>query len=71
MKIPWQSLSQAALTGLIQEFVSREGTEYGDQEFKLDIKVTQVLSQLQKGKAEILYDDETHTTSIVVIEDLA
>lgn len=71
MKIPWQSLSQAALTGLIQEFVSREGTEYGYQEIQLDTKVTQVLSQLQKGKAEILYDDETQTTSIVVIEDLA
>jgi uncharacterized protein len=69
MKIPWQSLSQPALIGLIQEFVSREGTEYGIQEIELEAKVTQVMAQLQGDKAEILYDDETQTTSIVTIED--
>ena len=71
MKIPWQSLSQPALTGLIQEFVTREGTEYGFQEIEIETKVAQVMTQLQEGKAEILYDDETHTTSIVVIDDIA
>ena len=68
MKIPWQSLSQPALIGLVQEFVSREGTEYGQQEYELETKVAQVVTQLQDGKAEILYDDETQTTSVVIIE---
>jgi hypothetical protein len=68
MKIPWQSLSQPALIGLIQEFVSREGTEYGLQEFELETKVAQVMTQLQESKAEILFDDETQTTSIVIVE---
>ena len=68
MKIPWQSLSQPALIGLIQEFVSREGTEYGVQEFELETKVAQVMTQLQESKAEILFDDETQTTSIVIVE---
>ena len=69
MKIPWQSLSQPALNGLIQEFVSREGTEYGLQEVELEAKVLAVMSQLQGGKVEILYDDELQTTSIVVVND--
>jgi uncharacterized protein YheU (UPF0270 family) len=68
MKIPWQSLSQPALIGLIQEFVSREGTEYGVQEFELETKVEQVMTQLKESKAEILFDDETQTTSIVIVE---
>ncbi len=64
MKIPWRSLSESALTGLIQEFVTREGTEYGRQEVAVGTKVEQVMGQLRSGKVEIIYDEETHTTSI-------
>jgi len=67
MKIPWQSLSESALTGLIQEFVTREGTEYGRQEVPIGTKMEQVMSQLRSGKVEIVYDEETQTTSISTV----
>lgn len=67
MKIRWQSLSESALTGLIQEFVTREGTEYGVHEVPVDTKVEQVLEQLRSGKVEIVFDEETQTTSILII----
>ena len=51
MKIPWQSLSEAALAGLIQEFVTREGTEYGAVDFNLEEKTRQVRLQIQAGEA--------------------
>jgi len=69
MKIPWQSLSQPTLIGLVQEYVSREGTEYGFEEIPFETKVAQVVAQLRVHKAEILYDEETQTTTIAVIDD--
>ncbi|MBQ76585.1 MAG: hypothetical protein CMQ20_16390 [Gammaproteobacteria bacterium] len=68
MKIPWQSLSESTLSGLVQEFVTREGTEYGVQEVSLDAKVDQVLDQLRSGKIEIVYDEKTETTSLSMVE---
>ncbi len=65
MKIPFPSLSDEALAGLIQEFVSREGTEYGEVEASLEEKSQQILLQIQSGEAEIVFDAETQTTSIV------
>ncbi len=67
MKIPWQSLSEPALTALIQEFVTREGTEYGLREVRISTKVEQVMGQLRSGKVEIVYDEETQTTSISTV----
>ncbi len=65
MIIPWQSLSTAALTGLIEEFVSREGTEYGAREVDLQTKVAQVLAQLDKGEVSIDFDIETQSATIL------
>jgi uncharacterized protein YheU (UPF0270 family) len=67
MNIPWQSLSEAALAGLIQEFVTREGTEYGAEEFNLEEKTRQVRLQIQAGEALIEFDVETQTTSVTVV----
>jgi len=68
MKIPWQSLSEAALAGLIQEFVTREGTEYGAVAFNLEEKTHQVRLQIQAGEAEIEFDLETQTTTVTMVD---
>lgn len=69
MIIPHLSLSQKALTGLIEEFVTRNGTDYGEAEITLEIKVKQVKKQLEEGTAVILYDDKDHSFSIVFAKD--
>ena len=65
MIIPHKQLSQDALMGLVQEFVTRDGTDYGARETSLDDKVQQVLAQLDAGLAVILYDDESSSSTIV------
>lgn len=65
MRIPWQSLAEDTLTALIEEFVSREGTEYGPQEYTLQDKVNHVRMQLKRGEAEIDFDVESSTCNIV------
>ena len=68
MLIPWQSLSKTALIGVVQEFVLREGTEYGAKDVPLDAKVEQVIDQLQAEKIGIFYDSDLGTTTIQLIE---
>ena len=61
-------LSPEALRGLVEEFVSREGTDYGPGEWTLDDKVEQVLAQIERGDAKIVFDPELESASIVASE---
>ncbi|MFT5721609.1 MAG: hypothetical protein ACI9W6_001925 [Motiliproteus sp.] len=69
MKIPYQQLSTEALQGLLEEFVCREGTDYGDQNYTLQDKIEQVRQQLQRGKVVICYDGYLQSFSIVTEQD--
>lgn len=70
MQIPHTALSPEALQNLVEEFVTREGTEYGPREYSLADKVRQVLRQIESGRAVILYDPQTSTCHIEVRERL-
>lgn len=67
VEVPCDALSEAALRGVIEAFVLREGTDYGEREFSLEGKVAQVRMQLERGEARILYDPDTRTTQIVPV----
>jgi uncharacterized protein YheU (UPF0270 family) len=64
MIIPHQMLSPEALQGVIEAFVTREGTDYGTQDVSLATKVWQVQQQLEAGTAVIVYDAETESCTI-------
>lgn len=64
MIIPHQELSHDALYALIEEFVTRSGTDYGTEEASLAEKVQQVQSQLEKGDAVIVYDEVLESCNI-------
>ena len=65
--IPHTDLSPEALRGVVESFVLREGTDYGEREVSLDQKVAQVLRQIERGEARIIFDAELETVDIVVI----
>lgn len=65
MHIPHDQLAPDTLRSLIEEFVTREGTEYGAQDISLATKVTQVMGQLERGEIAISYDMDTGTCNIV------
>jgi uncharacterized protein YheU (UPF0270 family) len=69
--VPYTELSSDALTGVIQSFVLREGTDYGERDVPFDMKVRQVLAQLERKEAEIVYDQNTQSIDIVVRKPLA
>ncbi|MCA1794003.1 MAG: YheU family protein [Desulfobacteraceae bacterium] len=70
MTIPFKNLSPEALRGVIEEFVTREGTDYGEAEIPLDTKAQQVMNQLQSGKAVIVFDQKTETCNIIPAGDI-
>ena len=65
MIIPYEKLSREALQGLIEEFVTREGTDSGYTKKSLEENVEMVKRQLKKGDAFIVYDEATQTANIV------
>lgn len=67
--IPIDRLSPEALKGVIEEFISRGGTDYGEIEVSAETSFRQVKSKLEKGLAILLYDDETETTNIFLADN--
>ena len=66
MVIPYQKLHEETLLNLIQEFIMREGTDYGHGEYSIEEKIEQVLQQLKEGKVEIVFDTEDESFNIVL-----
>ena len=65
VEIPHRDLSEAALRGVVESFVLREGTDYGQRDYSLAEKIAAVMRQLDRGEAMIVFDPETGTVSIV------
>ena len=67
--IPVNKLSAEALQGVIEEFISRNGTDYGERETSLETNVRQVKHKLEKRLAVLVFDDETETTNIFLADN--
>jgi len=64
MDIPYTELSPAALRAIVEEFITREGTEYGQIEYALEDNVRQVVRQLEQGEVVVNYDPVTESCSL-------
>ena len=65
IEVPKEALSQEALDGIIDNFIVREGTDYGWEERSYDSKKADLLRQLDKGKILITFDPNTETVSLM------
>ncbi|MBD3645208.1 YheU family protein [Alcanivorax sp.] len=63
--VPWKDLPPETLTNLIEEFVTRDGTDYGDQEIPTATKVEQVRNQLKREDAFVVFDEVTESVSVM------
>ncbi|MCD4718408.1 MAG: YheU family protein [Desulfobacula sp.] len=69
LKIPYDQLSPEALNGVVEEFITRDGTDYGEIEVSLETKTSQVLGLLKSGKAVIVFDQKSETCTILKSDD--
>jgi uncharacterized protein YheU (UPF0270 family) len=63
--VPYAELAPDLLHAVVESYVLREGTDYGEREFSLAEKVAHVIGRLKRGEAQIVFDPETETVSIV------
>ena len=64
MQIPHSKLSPATLRAVVQEFVTRDGTDHSP----IERRIESVLRQLETGRVELHFDDQTETCNIVPVE---
>ncbi len=64
MEIPHTQLADDVLRAVIEEYITREGTDYGDREYTLDEKVKQIIHQLRRREVLINYDPDTGTCQL-------
>lgn len=69
IEVPIEKLSAEIVDALIEEFVLREGTDYGAQEISLEKKKEQVRKQLAKEDIKIVFDFETATPTLVTAQE--
>jgi uncharacterized protein YheU (UPF0270 family) len=67
--IPYSELSPEALRGVVESFVLREGTDYGVREHSFEAKVAQVMEQLRRGEAQILFDADSESVTIAPVRN--
>ena len=68
IKIPFDALSEHALVGVIDDFIQREGTDYGHRDYTREEKRRAVRDALERGRATIVYDETTHSTTLLLVE---
>lgn len=68
MMIPWQELDPDTLNNIIESFVLREGTDYGEQEKTLQQKVDDIKCQLKNGTLVLIWS-ELHETINIMLKD--
>ena len=63
--VPHTELSAEALRAVVESFVLREGTEYGEHDVSLEQKIVQVMRQLERGEAQVIFDPNSDSVDIV------
>jgi len=66
--VPLDKISEGALTALVEEFVTRDGTDYGWEETSLAEKKRAVLAALRKGELSVSFDPESQSANIFPTE---
>ena len=66
--VPHTELSDDALRGVVESFVLREGTDYGERDVPHEAKLAQVIRQLERGEVRIMFDPVSRTVDIVLVK---
>jgi len=69
MLIPYDLLEADTLTRLIEDFVTRDGTDNGD-ETPLETRVLRVRRALDKGEAVIAFDPDSQQCQLMLKRDV-
>ena len=67
MRVPHTQLPPDVLQRVLEDFVTRGGTDDGQIDATLEQRVAQVLAQLVRGEAALDWDAETESINIIPV----
>ncbi|WP_075185689.1 YheU family protein [Teredinibacter haidensis] len=65
MLIPPEKLTEEVLKNLLESYITREGTDYGERELSLEEKVAELLPQIYRGEILISYEEDSETVNLI------
>ena len=63
--VPYDALAPETLDNILNDIVSRDGTDYGRYDLSSEQKRQQALKALQSGAAVLIFDTESETIQLV------
>jgi len=66
VEVPYEQINPDTLRTMIQEFVTRDWSDFGDDSYTMEGKIAQVLQQLRDKKVKVVFDLKSQTANIVV-----
>jgi len=69
VRVPYDQLSPETLDAVIEEFVTREGTDYGKTDVPFERKIESVRRQIETGEALIVFDESMQSCNILSRDD--
>ena len=66
--IPWQSLSEEALCGVLEEYITRDGTDYGASELSLETRLQRARQQLKNGDVQLVFNSIEQSCQVITRE---
>ena len=65
VRVPTERLAPDTLEALLEEFASRDGTDYGERETPLNVRVAQLRTQMEHGDIALLYDLDSESWDLL------
>lgn len=70
IEVPYDQIDPETLRALVEEYITRDGTFYGNKEMPMDQKIDMVIDQLKSGEATITWDLSLQSGDIVLKKDI-
>jgi uncharacterized protein YheU (UPF0270 family) len=70
VEIPYTQLETATLRNVIDDLITRDGTDYGAEERTREQKASALMRQLENGEAKLVFDPETETIGLMTAAEL-
>lgn len=67
--IPPEKLEQDVLENILEAYIAREGTDYGDCELSMGDKKNILRPQVRKGEVVIVYDEDSESLTLMTRAD--
>lgn len=69
MIIPFNTIDADTLRRIAEEFVTRDGTDYGEVELGLEEKVRRLLLNIEQNRVLIVFNEEQESVNLIDADD--